>query len=285
MANEAIKSLSDFTSKVVEFRARWRVPDNKEVWFRGEDRDFGETKLVPKLYRPKKDEPLKRVTKLLDIENQLSDEFSRLGAQLCEPKIDPEYENWDWYFLMQHHGAVTRLLDWTDGALIALHFASKLKEDDEKPRFVYLLAPDRLKDKMKTLHGETRQQWKAYIKKHLFYKYTDREDDWEHAFLPGDRKDLKELNVPKVPLLLDFPHITRRVGAQRSRFIVFGTSPYWLRDRINKKGSPLEMVTVDGSATANIRRELRDCGITESVIFPDLDGVGREVSQLFEQQK
>jgi FRG domain len=284
MADETIKSLGDFTKEVVEFRDRWRVSDDKELWFRGEDRDFEETRLVPKLYRSKDGEAIK-VSRLLKIEDQLCNEFSRLGTQLCEPKIDPEYEYWDWYFLMQHHGAVTRLLDWTDGALIALHFASKLRKDDEKPRFVYLLAPDRLKDKMKTLHGQTKRQWKAYIKKHPFYIYTDREDDWEHAYLPADKDDLKELNIPGVPLLLDFPHITRRVGAQRSRFIVLGTNPYWLRDRIDRKGFPLEVVEIDGKAVSRVRRELRDCGITESVIFPDLDGVGREVNQLFDQQK
>jgi len=32
---------------------------------------------------------------------------------------------WEWYFLMQHYGAPTRLLDWSDGALVlvALYFA------------------------------------------------------------------------------------------------------------------------------------------------------------------
>ena len=34
-----------------------------------------------------------------------------------------------------------------------------------------------------------------------------------------------------------------------------------------------------------IRTELRDGGITESVIFPDLDGLGREIHQLWEEQK
>jgi hypothetical protein len=37
--------------------------------------------------------------------------------------------SWEWYFLMQHSGAPTRLLDWTEGALIALYFAVRNKLD------------------------------------------------------------------------------------------------------------------------------------------------------------
>jgi len=38
-------------------------------------------------------------------------------------------------------------------------------------------------------------------------------------------------------LLLDFPHITRRIAAQRSRFIVFGTEPTWLSEQIGSTDS------------------------------------------------
>jgi hypothetical protein len=30
-----------------------------------------------------------------------------------------------------------------------------------------------------------------------------------------------------------------------------------------------------------MRIELRDCGVTESVIFPDLDGLGRKIKQIW----
>jgi len=37
------------------------------------------------------------------------------------PSLGPErpQNSWEWYFLMQHSGAPTRLLDWTETALIA----------------------------------------------------------------------------------------------------------------------------------------------------------------------
>jgi hypothetical protein len=34
-----------------------------------------------------------------------------------------------------------------------------------------------------------------------------------------------------------------------------------------------------------MRQELRGCGVTESVIYPDLDGLGREMRQLWDDRR
>jgi hypothetical protein len=44
-------------------------------------------------------------------------------------------------------------------------------------------------------------------------------------------------------------------------------------------------VVVDGKKTKSIRCDLRECGVTESVIFPDLDGLGRELKQLWDERQ
>ena len=123
----------------------------------------------------------------------------------------------------------------------------------------------------------------GYAKEDPYYK--GKEGDWEHAYLPGDEEELRKMNIPKVPLLLDFPHITRRVGAQRSRFMVFGTSESWLSDELEKPDSHIEVITIEATCIPSLKIELRESGVTESVIFPDLDGLGREMDQLWEDRK
>jgi hypothetical protein len=88
-------------------------------------------------------------------------------------------------------------------------------------------------------------------------------------YFPADDEDFEDvlLNTPKIPMLVDSPHVTRRIAAQRSRFIIFGTDPEWLSDQFRKPNSRLGSIRIPGARTSRIRQELRDAGITESVAF------------------
>ena len=125
MSDAKVISISMFMKRVRKIRKTWNVLEHKELWFRGENKKHETSPLRPKLYRPRQGQNSTDPLELLNIEREYYDHFQRCGVQLRDPKIEEDDRDWDWYFLMQHHGVPTRLLDWSDGALMGLHFALK----------------------------------------------------------------------------------------------------------------------------------------------------------------
>lgn len=285
-SDKPVQSLGEFVTRVSDYRKFWGNEEHRELWFRGESKDYGETKLRPELYRPAECKSLKPIRELLETECLLYEEFQRAAVERCGVVSSGEDWDWDSYFLMQHHEGPTRLLDWSDGALMALHFAIRNRSEDKQPgeSYVYVLEPYRLLNQLNALPDRQvmKDQWKVYIEKN---PHSDLdEEDWDEMYLPPDASD-DGIGLPRPPLLLDFPLITRRFAAQRSRFIAFGTEPRWLADHFEQPDSYIRRIAIPSSERPNIRQQLRDCGVTESVIYPDLDGLGREMRQLWEDRK
>jgi hypothetical protein len=166
-----------------------------------------------------------------------------------------DVDDWDWYFLMQHHNAPTRLLDWSDGALMAVHFAVKNTLDVTGGGYVYVLNPWDLMGDLKALRSwkETKKSWRHYRLAQIARGH-DCPEEWDEVYLPGnhrlkkgERRDLSKPEIPELPLeplVLEFPQITRRVAAQRSRFMVYGSDKK-LADRMGKKGDRADLAYYD----------------------------------------
>jgi hypothetical protein len=65
--------------------------------------------------------------------------------------------------------------------------------------------------------------------------------------------------------------------------MVFGAEPGYLRRLLARPASRIRKIRIPGDCIRKMQIDLRDCGVTESVIFPDLDGMGREIKQLWQQ--
>jgi hypothetical protein len=150
---------------------------------------------------------------------------------------------------------------------MALHFAVRNPQDDEKKTdaFVYVLEPDRLNQRLKALHADTgiEDKWREYVKqKHPGEGLN--EEDWEDAYLPSDKDERTEFSIPHSPLVLDFPHITRRVAAQRSRFVVFGTDFEFLSNEFKREESFIKRICIEGSSNATLLplSNYRGCRLT-----------------------
>lgn len=121
-----ITTIGGFISRIRKQYKEWGSP--QYVWFRGEP-DV-ETRLLPKLYRPRADGSFHNENKLLQM-------FRMKAPSFTTASIPSRGNTDEWLFLAQHVGLPTRLLDWTENAILALFFAFK----DEKP-VVWMLNPD-----------------------------------------------------------------------------------------------------------------------------------------------
>lgn len=196
---------------------------------------------------------------LEDNESEMRAEFMRRGRQMSS-----EFglrDEWDWYFLMQHYRLPTRLLDWTDSALVALFFAINSnpagQPDVEDDAAVWILDPWWLNRKVTSEDSI------------LLTEFKKARGYLPHIYSSSVKK--------KLPVAIDPPHIGHRVGAQRSHFTIHGTDRKGLIRLANQKQSRIAKIVIPKAAVPEMRVDLFTCGISDTTLFPDLEGLSREL--------
>lgn len=254
-----IKSLSEYLSWVGGATA-----SGQPSWFRGV-RDSDTHHLLPSLYRHPK---MKGDTAALrQLEADLMTAFKHRAVPFTAklPSADMEL-----LFLMQHHGVPTRLLDWSESPFVALFFALENArwEDPDKAveSAVWLLKPILLNQ--------------TALKNNIDGGRILSANDvlLEYAYLPNGTIR----NAGKLPVAMHGVHNSQRIVAQRGVFVLFGTSTTPLENQPDLAPETLTKVVIEKDAKKEIFDALFRMGIADSVVYPDLDGLGREIKNRFE---
>ena len=270
---------------IPEFLELVRNVRNRETWFR-DDRQWGPWfrgqqkaawDLKPRLYRSMNFGEVKRE----DVEDEMREEFIKRAPVLCEnlPAVDDRRSEWEWYFMMQHFGAATRLLDWTEGALIALYFAvrpsARTEDTEEEDAAVWMFDPYQLNKQPDVLGrpwilppsatGVKNDRWARRVQEWLPARFTEMR------------------GLPEKAVAIEPTHVVRRISSQHSCFTIHGRDESAL-DKLHQEAENdcVVKIRVPFAKIDEIRRDLSMCGINEATIFPDLDGLGRSIDARWE---
>ena len=257
------ETLTDFLFEVNKVRSRWRSGkekskgDSRPLWFRGQR--SAEWDLRPRLYR---DEYRGAA------ESEIRLEFEGSGLQLVT--TNPNRSKWEWYFLMEHYRAPTRLLNWSGNPLVALYFAVSDESSNRRKgdASVWMFDPWRWNSlHFDSLSGPGLPGWEE-----------------TEAYLPDLEQACDGEKVARRwPIAIEPPSIDRRLANQTARFLLFGKRRDLIKaadrtDLAAKKGSRLKCILISAGKLERLQYELDDVGINRRTLFPDLDGLGEHLS-------
>ena len=275
-------------------------------WFRGEP-DKTSMPLRPGLFRANHNE------------NSLLQQFRMRAPSLGIHTTPPREHTDEWLFLAQHSGLPTRLLDWTEGLLHALHFAVYHPRQKRSGAAIWMLNPielnrlsfehlDLLRRRL-TAPRPPRRVSRRSIEfdlpwfhrelditywMRLYMNYLSASGQMERdlsflshltsrQFLPG----LASLNIraawepsfpgTELPVAVLPSYVHQRMATQLSRFTIHGRLKSAF-ERIDEE-RVLVKLALDKRRTGHLRKELALLGVTHSVVFPDLEGLARQLTE------
>jgi len=261
---KTIQSVSDLEEVISEWEAKFFDPGlgYPSVWYRGQSRDLSPQ---PGILRPKfllscdNDEVKMHPAgqRLWNKERTFNRQFRRMSSSLVPARLDIV----SLYFLAQHHGLPTRLMDWTMNPLSALFFAASGSSEDDG--VIFVMNPKDL--------GSFAEMRDSKVEDVIKAVFDDRSVPFESTI---------------IPLL---PDLYAGRMLQQSSCFTLHTPPLWLNDQtLSLQDEATYSVTptaitnvtkyvVPKEAKLTVRLMLRRLGITDATLFPDLEHVASEI--------
>jgi hypothetical protein len=230
-----------------------------DFWYRGVNRHFDSQ--APGVYRPgfsKRAESMKIKDniegKRLRLERDAISQFRSAGAAFLGG-----FSRTQVYFVAQHFGMPTRLLDWSTNPFASLFFACDGEEDQDG--FVYAMdAKQAIPDKAETHPGKPLYR-QVMTMRHAVVEYGIGISFWEQI----DRTFLPHV----LPIRPD--GIPGRIGQQSSVFTLH-------MHRAKPVENPtLVTLQIDAASKPSIRPELHRMNINQFTTYNDLDHLSKEI--------
>lgn len=221
-----------------------------KIWFRGvADSAYG---LEPSIFRRDVNPA---------IEKDLYNKFKVRALPFLQT-IPNDY--WEWLFYMQHFGVPTRLLDWSESALISLAFAVIFREEKHngKDAVIWCIEPTKL----------NRDYVKGFKPTELIPNITD-------PSVQGVQK-YSDPDIPiDYPVAIYGPQNHDRIVAQKGVFTLFPFKDRFKIEDLETSHNFLAKLTIRSADIDRIKAQLITLGITETLVYPGLDYLAAEIKR------
>lgn len=259
------KSWQEFVAAIEQAKAALDFRKNEEYFFRGHSQTAFQ--LLPTLFRSLGNGLTKR--ELWDNE---SDTFYEFRARAKEVHTG-DLSDWDILFFMQHHGARTRLLDWSESLGVALYFALLNYERGVSQPCIWLLNPYRLNE---VYFGDR----DLYAPENLDNWDDDAEDYESYSeYLLEDRPQDKiwwEQPIALYPI-----RRVDRLTTQGGYFTIHGKDQRPIEKMIPANKRIWKKIDLPISAVDSAFLFLEQAGISHFTMFPDLDGLANYLNKKY----
>jgi hypothetical protein len=258
---ETITSIVDYTNLANGLVTSPRTT----LWFRGVGKsNYG---LVPSLFRHPR---ITDVKELIELEFDILNRFKHRSIPFQQRPLNTD---WEYLFFMQHYAVPTRLLDWSENSHVALYFAIAAAEEhrDATGAFtgdaaIWILNP---------------QVWNEHV---LGAAWRNRilaiPDQPLESYEPTD--NLRTLSTK--PVAMAGLHNSSRIVAQRGAFTIFGSDKKPMEQIYADAGFPdnsLVKVVLPSASLSALQQSLFGMGYSDSMIYPDLTGLAKEIKRHF----
>lgn len=209
--------------------------------------------------------------KFATVESYMLRQFKKYAAK----EVVRSDTDWHWLSVAKHHDLPTRLLDWTNSPLVALHFATCNAQHLWSDGAVWMV---NLREMCRLLP----RRLKGALKRTNAIALTID----ELAECAPSLDKLPSLSKKEFMLFFEPPALDERIVNQFALFSVLSSATtrpdVWLgQQRSSTGGAICRKVIVPARLKSEIRERLDGMNITERILFPGLDGLAAWMTRYY----
>ncbi len=264
-----VNGVEAYVNAVSEWHKLHKIEERRfqsEVWFRGAGKVY-EKPLEPGVYRADFTKRAKNYhmgseeERRLQMERVMLDEFRTVGAAFFDANNIVNL-----YFIAQHNGMPTRLLDWTTNPLAGLFFAVEDMDEHNEDGEVFVMEAKKILPKPAEGAKGDEALWGPVSMRHPYV--TDAIGD---SFWHWPSKQRAPVIIPVKP-----DNHLGRIGQQSSCFTLH------MHNSMPRQNPTLKKIKVPSVAKPTLLKELHRMNVNQFTIFNDLDHLSKDIRRTWE---